>query len=154
MATESAEEVVTTGQPRLRRNLTVWEAIGISMALMAPSMAASINPQGTATTVGRAVPVAFALAFVGVLLVAYTGQTTVRRWEIIIPVLGVIVLGCTLFRNIWPLPSGIARWGPSVAIAWFVIGIVWVLARPAATRKAGEMLLRADGLTTAAAEGS
>jgi hypothetical protein len=37
---------------------------------MAPSMAASINPQGTAGTVGRAVPLAFALAFVGVLLVA------------------------------------------------------------------------------------
>ena len=62
-----------TGQPRkLHRNLSVWEAIGISLALMAPSMAANINPQGTATTVGRAVPIAFALAFVGVLLVAYT----------------------------------------------------------------------------------
>ena len=38
---------------------------------MAPSMAANINPQGTATTVGRAVPVAFLLATIGVLLVAY-----------------------------------------------------------------------------------
>ena len=38
---------------------------------MAPSMAANINPQGTAGTVGRAVPVAFLLAMVGVLLVAY-----------------------------------------------------------------------------------
>ena len=57
-----------TGQLKLHRNLSVWEAIGISLALMAPSMAASINPQGTATTVGRAVPLAFALAFVGVLL--------------------------------------------------------------------------------------
>jgi hypothetical protein len=56
-----------TGQRQLHRNLGVWEAIGISLALMAPSMAASINPQGTATTVGRAVPIAFALAFVGVL---------------------------------------------------------------------------------------
>ena len=55
----------------LIKNLNIWETIGISVALMAPSMAANINPQGTATTVGRAVPVAFALATIGVLLVAY-----------------------------------------------------------------------------------
>jgi len=57
--------------PGLRRTLSVWQAVGLSVALMAPSMAANINPQGTATTVGRAVPLAFLLAAVGVLLVAY-----------------------------------------------------------------------------------
>src|SRR5690348_13653869 len=75
---------VTTGEPqqvKLHRNLSVWEAIGISLALMAPSMAASINPQGTATTVGRAVPIAFALAFVGVLLVAYTFVRLTQRFH-------------------------------------------------------------------------
>ena len=56
---------------KLRKELNVWEAIGISLALMAPSMAANINPQGTAGQVGRAVPLAFLLATVGVLLVAY-----------------------------------------------------------------------------------
>ncbi|SCX56910.1 Amino acid transporter [Klenkia marina] len=55
----------------LRRSLSVWQAIGLSVALMAPSMAANINPQATAGTVGRAVPLAFLLAAVGVLLVAY-----------------------------------------------------------------------------------
>jgi hypothetical protein len=33
-----------------------------------------------------------------------------------------------------------------VAIAWLVIGIIWVLARPAATRQAGELLTRSEGL--------
>ena len=55
----------------LRRSLSVWQAVGLSVALMAPSMAANINPQQTATTVGRAVPLAFLLAAVAVLLVAY-----------------------------------------------------------------------------------
>lgn len=55
----------------LRKNLNIWETIGISVALMAPSMAANINPQGTAGLIGRAVPIAFAMAFVGVLLLAY-----------------------------------------------------------------------------------
>jgi amino acid transporter len=56
---------------RLRRNLTVWQAVGLSVALMAPSMAANINPQFTAATVGRAVPLAFLFAAIGVLLVGY-----------------------------------------------------------------------------------
>jgi amino acid transporter len=55
----------------LTRSLSVWQAVGLSVALMAPSMAANINPQGTAGTVGRAVPLAFLLAAIGVLLVAY-----------------------------------------------------------------------------------
>jgi amino acid transporter len=55
----------------LRRSLSVWQAIGLSIALMAPSMAANINPQGTARLVGRATPLAFFLAAIAVLLIAY-----------------------------------------------------------------------------------
>jgi amino acid transporter len=55
----------------LRRSLSVWQAVGISVALMAPSMAANINPQGTTGQVGRATPLAFFLAAVAVLLIAY-----------------------------------------------------------------------------------
>lgn len=55
----------------LRRSLSVWQAVGLSVALMAPSMAANINPQQTASAAGRAVPLAFLLSAVGVLLVAY-----------------------------------------------------------------------------------
>src|SRR5918912_2153614 len=57
---------------QLRREISIWEAVGVSLALMAPSMAANINPQGSALTVGRAVPLTFVLATIGVLLVAYT----------------------------------------------------------------------------------
>lgn len=67
--------------PKLRRELNIWEAVGISVALMAPSMAANINPQGTAGSVGRAVPLAFALATVGVLLVAYTFVRLCQRFN-------------------------------------------------------------------------
>jgi amino acid transporter len=63
--------VATAGSTGLRRGLTIWQAVGISVALMAPSMAANINPQGTAGLVGRATPLAFFLAAVAVLLIAY-----------------------------------------------------------------------------------
>jgi amino acid transporter len=69
------------GGGRLRRELRLWEVIGISVALMAPSMAANINPQGTAQTVGRAVPLAFVLATVGVLLVSWTFVQLCRRFH-------------------------------------------------------------------------
>jgi len=99
--------------------------------------------------------VVYVLATIGMVrLVFFTGQTTVRRWEIPIPILGIIVLGYTLFRNVWPLPTGVAWWGPAVAIAWFAVGIIWVLARPAATRRAGEHLARSEGLGTPAPVGS
>src|SRR5690348_15835120 len=54
----------------LRRKLSLWQAIGLSDALMAPSMAAIINPQFIVPFVGRAVPLAFLLAAVAVLLEA------------------------------------------------------------------------------------
>jgi amino acid transporter len=57
---------------KLRRELNIWETIGISVALMAPSMAANINPQGMVGSVGGAIPLTFILATIGVLLVSYT----------------------------------------------------------------------------------
>ena len=68
MATTPAQK---TQEPGLKRSLSVWQAVGLSLALMAPSMAANINPQG-AIGAGRAVPLAFLIAALGVLLVAYT----------------------------------------------------------------------------------
>src|SRR3954465_15954240 len=55
----------------LRRSLSVWQAVGLSVALMAPSMAANIHPQGTATPLGRATPLAFFLAAVAGMRIAY-----------------------------------------------------------------------------------
>src|ERR1700685_3470707 len=62
----------TPGAGGLKRSLSVWSAVGLSVALMAPSMAANINPQASATTAGRAVPLTFLIAAVGVMLVAYS----------------------------------------------------------------------------------
>ncbi len=55
----------------LRRNLKLWQVIGLSIGLMAPSMAISINPQGAIAAVGRAIPLSFLISMVGALLVAY-----------------------------------------------------------------------------------
>src|SRR3954469_9376249 len=90
---------------RLSRELNVWETIGISVALMAPSMAANINPQGTVGSVGRAVPLAFALATVGVLLVSWTFVRLCRRFSPSGSVYGFV--GATL----GPRAGVVAGWG-------------------------------------------
>src|ERR1700730_6075453 len=65
-------EASPSSTPGLKRSLSVWAAVGLSVALMAPSMAANINPQASATTAGRAVALTFLIAAVGGLLVAYS----------------------------------------------------------------------------------
>ena len=91
--------------------------------------------------------VAYVLATIGAIrLLFFKGTKTVAAWEIVIPIAALLVLGYTLFRNVWPLPAGVAWWGPGTAIAWLVVGIAWIVARPAATRRSGELLLASEGL--------
>jgi amino acid transporter len=55
----------------LRRELHFWEAIALSIAIMAPTAAMALNGVGIAALIGRAVPLAFLFALIGVLLVAW-----------------------------------------------------------------------------------
>ena len=57
--------------PGLRRELHFWEAIALSIAIMAPTAAIALNGVGIAALIGRAVPLAFLFALIGVLFVAY-----------------------------------------------------------------------------------
>jgi amino acid transporter len=55
----------------LRRELRFWEAIALSIAIMAPTAAMALNGVGVAAVIGRAVPLAFIFATVGVIFVSY-----------------------------------------------------------------------------------
>jgi amino acid transporter len=106
-----------------------------------------------ATTGTLILLVVYVLATIGMAKLVFFSAASraarpVREWEIVIPVVGVILLGYTLFRNLWPLPTGAGWWGPSVAIAWFVLAIAWVLARPAVASRAGAALTQAEGLAS------
>jgi hypothetical protein len=138
MATTPARKTSAAGAG-LKRSLTVWAAVGLSLALMAPSMAANINPQG-ASGAGRAVPLAFLIAAVGVLLV--------------IPIAAIVVLGYTLYRNVYPYPSGDGSWFPIAGGAWLAAAILAVLLAPGTARKLGPALAIREGMTAAAPEGT
>ena len=55
----------------LRRELKFGEAIALSLAIMAPTAAMALNGTAVAGLIGRAVPLAFLIATIGVLFVSY-----------------------------------------------------------------------------------
>jgi amino acid transporter len=57
--------------PGLRRELRFWETIALSIGIMAPTAAMALNGVGVAAHVGRAVPLLFIVATIGVFLVSY-----------------------------------------------------------------------------------
>jgi amino acid transporter len=55
----------------LRRELRFWETIALSIGIMAPTAAMALNGVGVAANVGRAVPLLFIVATIGVFFVSY-----------------------------------------------------------------------------------
>ena len=92
--------------------------------------------------------VAYVLATLGaVRLLFFSGETRVRRWEVVLPVSGLALLGYTLYRNVVPWPAGTALWGPGLAIAVTACAVLAVAARPAAARAAGLKLVAQQGFS-------
>ena len=60
-----------SGRGSLIGNLSTWQVLGLSVGLMGLSLSANIDPQGAVPVVGRAIPLSFVIATVGVLLVSY-----------------------------------------------------------------------------------
>src|ERR1700760_2159456 len=56
----------------LRRELRFWEAIAISVGIMAPTAAMALNGVAPAGLVGRAVPLAFLFAAIAIGLISYS----------------------------------------------------------------------------------
>jgi amino acid transporter len=55
----------------LRRELHFWEAIALSIGIMAPTAAMALNGVAPASLIGRAVPLVFIFATIGVLFVSF-----------------------------------------------------------------------------------
>jgi amino acid transporter len=69
MATATTGEQERSGG--LRRELRFWEAIALSIGIMAPTAAMALNGTVPSQLVGQAVPLAFIFATVGVVFVSY-----------------------------------------------------------------------------------
>ncbi len=81
--------------------------------------------------------VAYVLATIGCIrLVFIQKKLDVPQWEIVIPLLALVVLGYTIYRNVYPYPtSGPAQWFPVVAFGWLLLVAVVVIAAPGFARR-------------------
>ncbi|MBV9230807.1 MAG: APC family permease [Chloroflexi bacterium] len=59
-------------------------------------------------------------------------------WQWIVPVAAILVLGYTLYSNLYPVPAPPNNLLPYVALVWLLIGLIIVLVSPALVRRIGE----------------
>ena len=113
----------------------------------------ALNIFATSGTIGTLILlVVYLLATAGaVRLLFFSGPAKVRRWEIVIPLAGTLVLGYTLYRNVWPYPTGTAAWLPIWAGTWLVVALLAVILLPQAARRIGVKMMQAEGLKPAEA---
>ena len=81
MAEAIRAEPVPAERGRLRRELRFWEAVALSIGIMAPMAAMSLNGVVPAQLVGRAVPLAFLFAAIGVAFVSYAFIRLTRHFN-------------------------------------------------------------------------
>ena len=145
----------SASQPTLRRELRFPETAAVSIGVMAPTLAMSVTGVAAAAELGRAAPLAFAVAALGVGFVAYgfvrlagefshagsvyafVGNTLGPRpgflagWALLGTYLvfpPVSMMGVAIFGRAFLETTGLARdadWYPLALAAWAVI---WVLA--------------------------
>ena len=77
-------EAAAVEEPRrgtLRRELRFWEAIALSIGIMAPTAAMALNGVAPAGLVGRAVPLAFLFAAIAIAFVSYAFIRLTRHFN-------------------------------------------------------------------------
>src|SRR5437667_10058629 len=80
MATETAA-ADERAHGTLRRELRFWEAIALSIGIMAPTAAMALNGVAPAGLVGRAVPLAFLFAAIAIAFVSYAFIRLTRHFN-------------------------------------------------------------------------
>ena len=80
MATEAAV-AEDRAHGTLRRELRFWEAIALSIGIMAPTAAMALNGVAPAGLVGRAVPLAFLFAAIAIAFVSYAFIRLTRHFN-------------------------------------------------------------------------
>ena len=93
--------------------------------------------------------VVYVLATIGMTLLVFVRRQmpSVPMWQVIIPIAAIVVLGYTLYRNVYPYPTGDGHWFPIVAGAWLLAAAVVVLLAPRTARRLGDALTSREGIS-------
>jgi len=141
------------GTPAWATGVVTVFAVAIYVVYVAVSAHASALAENAflwSGTIGTLILlVAYLLATIGMTLLVFVKRRMpqVPMWQVIFPVAGVVVLGYTLYRNVYPYPTGDGHWFPIIAGIWLAVAIVAVILAPRTSRKLGEALARDEGIT-------
>lgn len=157
--------------PGLRRSLRFWGAMALGLAIMAPTLALSLNGAAPAGLVGQAVPLVFLLGGIGMAFIAFGFAVLTRRFShsgsayalvgaTIGPRAGFFsgfaLLGYYLLSTICTVPAAglfIQAFLDSVGwhnVSWLLLGVLsaivsgWLSTRQ--TRNASRILLVMEGI--------
>ncbi len=90
--------------------------------------------------------VAYVLATLGCIKLVFVDKLLrVPQWQVVIPILALLMLGYTIYRNLIPYPTGNpGRWLPAVAFGWVLLVTIVVLVVPDLARRLSRGLAGAD----------
>jgi amino acid transporter len=149
-----------TGAPATATLVITGFSVAIYVIYLAAFHANAEDSFAWSGTIGTLILlVAYVLATIGcVILVFVRRKLPVPMWQVVVPLLALVVLGYTLYRNVIPYPpSGPGRWFPVVAGGWLVVALLAVIVAPGFARRLGAALTASEGIAapgTAAAAAS
>jgi amino acid transporter len=144
------------GRSNSRWGTPVWATLAVVVAagiivIVETAVSAQANAFNSflwSGTIGTLILlVVYVLASVGcIMLVFVRHKLPVPMWQIIVPIAGLVVLGYTLYRNVWPWPAGSAAWIPLTSGIWLVVAIIVVIFAAGTARKLGAALAAREGI--------
>jgi amino acid transporter len=81
------------------------------------------------------------------LFVDRSATPSVPMWQIVVPVLAMLVLAYVLYKNVWPYPTGVMAWLPAIAIVWLLVAVVTVMVAPKMAQRIGAKLTAEEDLS-------
>jgi amino acid transporter len=156
MATTETVAMEEASHGHLRRELRFWEAIAISIGIMAPTAAMALNGVAPAGLVGRAVPLEFLFAAIAIALISYSFVRLTRffnhagsAYALAGATLGPLATAAivyTFYKQVWPKPAYPHDLFPLIIAGWAVLGAAITSAFPALTRRIGRGLSESEGI--------
>ena len=74
---------------------------------------------------------------VGAFMFFFVKRRRIPRWEMIFPIVAVVFLFCTIYKNVYPAPAFPYNLVPYVVAAWLAIGLLVVLVSPGLAKRIG-----------------
>jgi len=141
------------------RHASPYVALAVVMVLAFAVNLILIAQPGTAVFgwLGTIGVLALLLVYLATQVSAIRLFASIGRWRglhFVVPALAIVLLGYTLYSNVYPVPAPPMNIFPYLVVAWIVVGVVVVIANPARVRSVGEKLAGDDLGEGAAVGGS